>query len=275
MKRIFLLFIGLIFTVSALQIHSQELRPNHRITGVTYAGTKVNRIYIPPPKEYMLKKDSKGGGNVTVFYTGFSADAKKAVEFAVTILETLLPPDANIKVNASWTQISTNGVLGNSRITGFAGGWGINALEPFAFYPVTIAEKIAGQRLNEDTEGDIELVLNSTANWYLGTDGNTPSQRYDLVTVVLHELFHGLGFFDSMAVNGSLGSYGIGTLPIVYDLFVENLNEKRLTDTLAFRQNTSALGREITGGQLYFNGPLVKTYLKGSQIGRASCRERV
>ncbi len=81
------------------------------------------------------------------------------------------------------------------------------------------------------TEADVELVLNSTAKWYLGTDGNTPVTKYDLVTVVIHELCHGLGFFDSMDAENSLGSYGLGTIPVIYDKFVENLTEKRLTDT--------------------------------------------
>ena len=77
-------------------------------------------------------------------------------------------------IKASWSRISNSGVLGNSSITAFAAGWGIDAIEPGVFYPVTIAEKIAGKGLNGDFEADVELVLNSSAKWYLGTDGNTP-----------------------------------------------------------------------------------------------------
>lgn len=265
MKNKFLLFVCSFLLVPALQLHSQVVVSNREITGVCYAGTKVNRMYVPPPKDYFQKRDSKGGGTIIVNYTGFTTEAKRAVEFAASILEAMLPSDTRITVNALCTQISNTGVLGNSRITGFAGGWAIDALHPYAFYPVTVAEKIAGEKLNTDAEGDIELVLNSTTNWYLGTDGNTPVQRYDLVTVVLHELCHGLGFFDSMSVTGSTGTYGIGPFPLIYDTFVENLNEKRLTDTLLFSRNTTALYRELTGGQLYFDGPLSTNYLKGTR----------
>jgi hypothetical protein len=168
-------------------------------------------------------------------------------------------------IKASWTKISTAGVLGNSSITGFAGGWGIDALDPMAYYPVTVAEKIAGKSLNEDNEADVELVLNSTAKWYMGTDGNTPVSKYDLVTVVIHELCHGLGFFDSMNAENSVGSYGLGTIPIIYDKFVENLVEKKLTDTTLFSQNSKDLYDQLVGGQLYFAGPLTVKYLSGSR----------
>ncbi len=37
------------------------------------------------------------------------------------------------------------------------------------------------------------------------------SLQYDLVTIVLHEVCHGLGFFDSMDTDNSIGWYGIGS----------------------------------------------------------------
>ena len=44
---------------------------------------------------------------------------------------------------------------------------------------------------------DIVANFNSSFEWYLGTDGNAGTS-YDLMTVVLHELAHGLGFIGSM-----------------------------------------------------------------------------
>ncbi|HBC80321.1 MAG TPA: hypothetical protein DEO60_14440 [Bacteroidales bacterium] len=254
-----------LFLFPVTGIKSQDIIPNRSITGVCYAGNNIKRIYIPPPKNFLKRSGSKGGGNIDVAYIGFSAEARTAVDYAVKILESVLPPDVKINVKASWTRISSAGVLGNSSITGFATGWGINALDPVAYYPVTVAEKIAGKSLNEEYEADVELVLNSTAKWYLGTDGNTPVAKYDLVTVVIHELCHGLGFFDSMDAENSLGSYGINTIPVVYDKFVENLTQKKLTDTSLFRQNSANLYLELIGGQLFFNGPLTRRYLSGNR----------
>jgi hypothetical protein len=248
-----------------LSLKAQELIPNKAVTGVCYAGTRVNRIYIPPPKSFRTKSDSKGGGKITVIYSGFSSEPKASVEYAVQILESVLPSDLKMTVKASWSRISNSGVLGNSSITAFAAGWGIDAIEPEVFYPVTIAEKIAGKGLNGDFEADVELVLNSSAKWYFGTDGKTPFDKYDLVTVVIHELCHGLGFFDSMNAEGTIGYYGIGTQPIIYDKFVENLSGKKLTDTLFFRQNSNSLYTELISGQLYFAGPLTRRHLSGNR----------
>ena len=252
----------LIFPVFSLK--AQVLIPNHSVTGNSYAGTKVNRIYIPPPKSFLTKSDSKGGGKVTVIYSGFSSEPKAAVEYAVKILESMLPADFKLTIKASWTKISTQGVLGNSSATSYVAGWYINAFEPKAAYPVGLAEKIAGRNLNEDSEADIELSLNSDdrkISWYFGTDGNTPVSKYDLVTVVLHELCHGLGFFDSMWAENGVGTYG----RLIYDRFVENLSGKRLTDTTLFLQNSAELYDELVSGQLYFGGPLTRRYLSGNR----------
>ncbi len=264
MKRNFILSAFLI-TFILCSINAQELIRNKSVTGVCYAGNKVTSIYIPPPKEFFNRSVSKGGGIINVTYSGFTPDAKKAMEYAVAILESVLPPDLKMTIKASWTKISSSGVLGNSSITAFAGGWGIDAFLPRAYYPVSVAEKISGKSLNEDYEADVELVLNSNISWYYPTDGKTPATKYDLVTVIIHELCHGLGFFDSMDVENNTGSYGLGNIPVIYDLFVENLDGKRLTDTLLFSQNTEALYRELVGGQLYFDGPLTKKYLAGGR----------
>ncbi|MCK7534680.1 MAG: hypothetical protein MZV63_28610 [Marinilabiliales bacterium] len=40
----------------------------------------------------------------------------------------------------------------------------------------------------------MNATFNKEVKWYFGTDGNTPELLYDFVTVVLHEIGHGLGF---------------------------------------------------------------------------------
>lgn len=264
-KKIFLIPSLLLF-LNIFSAYAQELVPNHAVTSVCYAGDKVTRIYIPPPKEFFTRAGSKSGGKITVYYSGFSEEAKHAMEFAVSILETMLPSDLKMTIRASWTKISSTGVLGNSSITGYAAGWSIDAFQPYAYYPVAVAEKIGGKSLNEDYEADVELVLNNTVNWYFGTDGKTTTLKYDLVTVIIHELCHGLGFFDSMtSEDGSTGSYGIWNVPVIYDLFVENFTGDKLTDTLKFSQNSTVLYNQFTGGQLYFNAPLTKRYMSGTR----------
>jgi hypothetical protein len=241
-------------------LHSQSLVKNSSVTGKCYAGTKVTRIYIPPPDRFFKKDETKGGGTIRVNYTGFPTQAKTAVQFAISVLQSMLPADANFTINTTWEKITTSGVLAQSTITAYVGGSGIDALNPLSFYPIALAEKIAGKSLNDDSLGDIDLSVNNSINWYFGTDGQTPTTKYDLVTVVMHEICHGLGFFDSFSSDGTLGSYGIGSIPMIYDTFVENFAANRLTDTLKFANNSKELNAQLTGSQLYFNGPLLRNY---------------
>lgn len=260
MKRLLSLLIVLCVFNSVLPLIAQDLIKNSSVTGVCYAGNKVTRIYIPPPKEFFIKGRSKNGGSITVNYTGFSTQAKAAMDYAVSILESILPADTKFTVDANWERISTTGVLAQSTITWFVDGSVIDALNPLSYYPVALASKIAGRNTNVGLQGDITLAVNSSVVWYLGTDGQTPTQKYDLVTVILHELCHGLGFYDSFSSDGTLGSYGFGSEPLIFDTFVENFDGDRLTDTLKFSNYSTALESQLIGNQLYFNGPLLKNY---------------
>ena len=260
MRRLLSLFACFLILNPVLPLIAQDLIKNSSVTGVCYASNKVNKFYIPPPAEFFRKAGSKNGGSIIIYYTGFSTQAKAAMEYAASILEKLLPADTKFTVNASWEKISTAGVLAHSTITGYAGGWTIDALYPLSLYPVALAEKITGVSINTDLQGDISLAVNSSINWYLGTDGQVPAQKYDLITVALHEICHGLGFFDSFNTDGTTGSWGISSIPMIYDTFVENSNGSRLTDTLKFLNNSTNLRSQLIGNQLYFNGPLLRKY---------------
>lgn len=260
MNRLIFLFIGLFIFNTILPLRAQDLVKNTSVTGICYASNKVNKFYIPPPAAFFRKAGSKFGGSITVYYTGFSAQGIAAMKYAASILEKLLPADTRLTINATWEKISTAGVLAQSSITGYAAGGGIDAQNPLSLYPVALAEKIAGKSLNTDSEGDISLSVNSSINWYLGTDGNTPTTKYDLITVAIHEICHGLGFFDSFSSTGSVGSWGIGSFPMIYDTFVENFTGTRLIDTLKTANNSADLKSQLTSNQIYFNGPLLRNY---------------
>jgi hypothetical protein len=275
MKKLFSLLLGLLIINSGLPLNAQELIRNSSVTGVCYAGKKINRIYVPPPREFYRNGRANGGAVITVNYTGFSNQAEAAVDYAVLILEKILPSDARFTIDASWQKISTAGVLAQSTITGYAAGWDINAFKPLSLYPLALAEKIAGRSLNSNLQGDITLAVNSSINWYLGIDGQTPVQKYDLVTVAMHEICHGLGFFDSFSDTGNIGSYGIGSIPMIYDTFIENFPGNKLTDTLKFLNSSISLGSQLVGNQLYFNGPLLKKYTSSNPVRYIASRAKL
>jgi uncharacterized repeat protein (TIGR01451 family) len=71
------------------------------------------------------------------------------------------------------------------------------------WYVQALANALAGRDLRHD-RSDIEAVFNSTVGttcafpdaWYYGLDGLPPGTKIDFVTVVLHEIGHGLGFLS-------------------------------------------------------------------------------
>jgi hypothetical protein len=73
-----------------------------------------------------------------------------------------------------------------------------------AFYSDALADSIQG---SDHRPGEPDIIANFNSdcnNWYFGTDGNTPFGEFDLVSVVLHEIGHGLGFSGTELVTYDL-----------------------------------------------------------------------
>jgi uncharacterized repeat protein (TIGR01451 family) len=125
-------------------------------------------------------------------------------------------------------------------------------------YPVALANAIANTDVNGPAH-EINANLSSNYTWYYGFDGNTPPGQVDFVTVVLHELGHGLGFTGSMEVSpGGSGSWGFGVgIPDIYDHFAEDGSNISLLNTGVYPNPSGALGTALTGGVggVFFDGP--------------------
>ena len=68
--------------------------------------------------------------------------------------------------------------------------------------------------------------------------GGQKQEQYDFVTVVVHEIAHGLGFAGSMNVSSGMGQYGYSGQPTAFDHFAENANTLYMYLKLASK-NTS------------------------------------
>jgi len=189
------------------------------------------------------------GATFEVTYNGFTEEAQIAFQAAVDIWASILDSDVVIRVEANWRTLD-QGVLG-SAIWGTAYRGFDGALENDTWYPVALAEKMAGRELNSPDDADLVANFNRDANWYLGTDGNTSATETDLVSVVLHELGHGLGFVDSYNINdNNQGTVGIQGFPFTFDRRVEDENGVVLT-TLA--STPDVLRQELTSNSVFFN----------------------
>lgn len=224
------------------------------------------RKNIPPPEAYEKWAAARRSGrteeveNATfiVQYEGFTPEAQAAFQRAVDIWSSLITSPVPIRIRAIWAPNSRPNVLGSATSNGF---FRSPLLPRFpAWYPVALAEKLLGRGLNNQ-EPDIIANFNSNNNnWYFGTDANPPRDKWDLTSVALHEIGHGLGFVSSFQFESgrNLGRWGDSGSPIIFDLFVENSRGESLTDTTIFRNNSSQLGRELTSDAIVFQGEPVR-----------------
>jgi len=248
-KYLLLLTVLIIFFDSQGQEKSIERRqPTDEIICYAEYENKGTRIY---PRKLSNRAKTQASATFNVTYNGFTPEAEAAFQAAVDIWAGLINSSVTINVSATWQPLE-EGVLGSAT-------WGTafrnfeGAQKEDTWYPVALAEKMAGQELNEPSQADIVANFSSSINWYLGTDGNPGAAQFDLLSVVLHELGHGLGFVDSYNFSNGTGSFGLQSFPFIYDLNVENGTGDLLTET--FSNQTTALGDQLISENLFFNSP--------------------
>ena len=215
------------------------------------------------------------GGN-----TGTSVGQQRlnAFSYAAKLWSMQLESEVPITVIATFSPLpcSANGaVLGaagpNNVFSDFPG-----AGKPGTWYVAALANKLAKQLLvvptgNPIADADIFAVFNSDlgspgclagSGFYLGLDNNH-GPLVDLVSVLLHEFGHGLGFLTlTNIVNGS-GDQFFG-MPFIFDHFLYDNTQKRtwaqMTDAqrLVSATNTRGLvwrGEEVTEAAPYVLAP--------------------
>ncbi len=204
-----------------------------------------------------------------ITYNGATPQAKTAIDRAAEIWENILISSVPIKVNVNWINASSLGFLGVSISNGVKDF--SNTPNSDVWYPSSLANAFAGTDLNP-LETDMDVYLDSSRNWYFGIDGNGPGNQFDLVNVALHEIGHGLGFYSIANIDNSgigsfslvidpstslLASFPIPNLagkPLIFDLFVENLQGDLLIDSTTFLNPSLGLTNQFTNGNLFFNG---------------------
>ena len=247
----------------------------HVPQSLSIAGSKIsyykdNRdafTHIPPPPVFRQQKNAAGRlaaptAQFIVTYTNFTTEAKRAFQYAVDIWSTLIVSPVPIRIQANWVSQEPN-VLGSAGPASYRYNFD-GAQKATAFYPIALAEKIARRELNSPAEADIIADFNRNNNWYYGTDGKPPKGTTDLVTAVLHELAHGLGFIGFFYVKDDKGDQSDGQyladLPSVYDHFIENGQQRQrlVTSQKDYPNNSIPLNRQLTGGDLFLNGSVLR-----------------
>ncbi|MEM7802672.1 MAG: hypothetical protein AAF633_26005 [Chloroflexota bacterium] len=197
-----------------------------------------------------------GDANIDVIYNGsWTEEAITAFEFAVSIWEDRIFSDVTIVIDAEYSNLGGN-ILGAAGPFDFfytTGGTTFPQIN--TYYPAALADALAGTDVDPGNP-DIVARFNSEFDWYLGTDGNTPFNQVDFVSVVLHEIGHGLGFSGSMQTNGTLGAYGIYSFeapiqPFIYDRFAQDGSSRAL---ISYPNFSRELETALTSNAVFFSG---------------------
>jgi len=230
----------------------QIMKPKQTI--VCYGDNHDKHTYIPSPFKSGQSSARTKTANFEVTYVGFSDEAKAAFQAAIEIWESLIVSDITIHVTATWEPLST-GVLGSAQAGTFIRDFP-GAQRQRTWYAVSLAEKVTGNEINGAANADIVASFNSSnSSWYFGTDGTPPTGKYDLVSIVLHEIGHGLGITHNYSVSGANGLVSNDDLVFAYPTYVENVTNQNLVSS--FATPSAALKTQLTSGNLFFNSPSV------------------
>lgn len=242
-----------LFVAGACNIWAQK-QPERvtKINAPINIASEETRKSFTPPADLDLKSGSVLNSDFQVEFVNFPENAKSAFLYAISMYENLISSDVAITVEAKWETMGTN-VLAHSVPGSLYKNFG-GAQLPNVYYPVALAEKLSGNELN-GSEADIVCTFNKNMSWYYGTNGNTPSNQYDFVTVVLHEIIHGLGFvgfFDVVDGKGTLNNASKN--PSIYDVYVYNQLKQQLADNNEFAKPSGTLKNALLSDELMLTG---------------------
>jgi hypothetical protein len=233
------------------------------IGGTAFANATIVIINADPPGQGFNDPTPAApiGGNA-----GATVGAQRLQAFneAARIWGAILDSAVEIRISATFVDGTIlpcdagGATLGDARTARFVKNFP-NAPIANTFYPVALANKLAGKDL---TPGSPHIIARFSSalgtpacdlSWYYGLDGDH-RDRIDLVTVLLHEFAHGLGFAGN--VEAASGAYRIANTPAVFDLHVLDEATGLRFDQMSDAQRKAAI---LDSGRLMWNGASVRT----------------
>ena len=226
---------------------------------------EVKKSFTPPSAGLKLKSGSVAQSRFIVNYVNFPDEAKNAFEHAVDLWEQNLSSPIPITVVAKWENLGSN-TLALCRPSTFFKNFDAAPVAD-VYYPVALAEKLAGKEWNGSKEADLICTFSASASWYFGTDGNTPVTSYDFVTAVLHEIAHGLGISGFLEDKSGMGQIANSSNnPSIYDYYIFNSLNQRITDHSIFNSPSAELHHQLTSDNLDFGCDMHGTCSRRSDV---------
>src|SRR5262249_35992413 len=186
------------------------------------------------------------GGN-----TGTTVGQQRLIasQFAADIWASKIASNVEIRINGSFISLpcdATTATLGQASPATFVRDFP-GAPLPATYYPVALANKLAGMDLQTSTS-DINMQFNADlgkttclpgSGFYYGLDNQHGDNATDLVTVLLHEIGHGLGFLTQVTLDS--GSEFLSRPDIFETHIFDTQTGKHWSDMTNSERATSAL----------------------------------
>ena len=225
----------------------------HTFTGNSAPGANATTAKSSPTAN--LEKVSK----FAVTYNSFPIWARTEVQAAFDTWATNFKSSVDITVTATWGRSANSNVLGSARPGSYFAGF-IGAPDSTLWYPSALANALAGKDLDRDN-AEIIIQVNSSANWNERGDDKPRTTEYDLQSVILHEVAHGLGFLSADVYDKFFG-YGSIDQPTPFDAYLQTPDGRRLAD---MPTPSLELGKILTA-PLYWIGENAKRVNGGEKI---------
>lgn len=215
------------------------------------AGEGFNDLGAPDPA-------STSGGNSAAT---LGAQRLLAAQYAAAIWTVLLSSPVEINVEVDFNEAMdcdvTSAVLAASGPNTAHGNFPGARVED-TWYPQALANSLAAMDLAPGYN-DMGATFNGALGtscpfplvWYYGLDGNPPEDSIDFVTVVLHELAHGLGFltFVNLATGAKLRGFN--------DVFMRKLEDHSTAKRYPEMTNAERVRASKKTGKLHWVGKKV------------------
>ena len=254
------LLLAALISTSLLATSAQaqvQVRPS-TVWGHTYAGTSAS-VTTATTSESAPSASLEKISKFNIVYNSFPNWARTEVQAALDTWAANFKSSVDINVTATWGRSANTDVLGSARPGSYFAGF-IGAPDSTLWYPSALANALAGKDLDRDNP-EIIIQVNSAANWNERGDDKPRFNEYDLESVILHEVAHGLGFLSTDVYDNFFG-YGILEQPTPFDAYIQTPDGRRLAD---IPTPSLELGKILTA-PLYWIGENGKRVNGGERI---------